>query len=218
MKKRILILTQSFKHSARCVVGFDIDNNEFIRLVTLDEDIHFSLSAKHLIYSNNEKVKLLDIVEVDFIGKQYNLHQPENWIIDETKMFKKLDIPQNEKTNIFKQMRNFISNDECIYLNTNEFLTKEIYEKINKSIALYKIENVKFNIYQSSYSLNPKVKVSFEYNNQQYNNFSFTSDYSDFKDCKKALAIVTLPDGSDEFCIKNDRYYKFVAQIFKLPD
>lgn len=218
MKKRILILTQSFKHSARCVVGFDIDNNEFIRLVTSDEKIHFSLHAKHLIYSNNKKVQLLDIVEVDFIGKQYNPRQPENWIIDETKTFKKLDIPKDEKINIFKQMINYISDDECIYLNTNEFLTKEIYEKNNKSIALYKIENVKFNIYQSSYSLNPKVKISFEYNNQQYDNFSFTSDYSDFKDCKKALAVITLPDGSDEYCKKSEKYYKFVAQIYKLKD
>ena len=218
MKKRIIILTQSFKHSARCVVGFDIDSNEFIRLVTSDENIHFSISAKHLIYNNNERVQLLDIVEVDFIGKQYNLNQPENWIIDETKKFKKLDITEDEQINIFKQIKNYISGDEYIYLNTNEYLTKELYEKINKSIALYKIENVKFNIYQSQYSPNPKVKLSFEYNNNQYNNFSFTSDISDFKDCNKALAIVTLPDGSDEFCIKNDKYYKFIAQIYKLQD
>ncbi len=216
MKKRILILTKSFKHNARCVVGFDIDNFELIRLVTSDKSIHFSLTTNHLKYNNNKTVNLLDIAEINFIGKQYNINQPENWIIDETKKFVKLDIEQNERINIFRQLKEFISNEDYIYLNTNEYLTKELYNKINKSISLHIIENIKFHIYQSAFSPNPRVKISFEYNGQQYDNFSFTSDDSDFKDCKKAIAIITLPDGNDEFCIKKEQYYKFVAQIYKL--
>ena len=217
MKKKILILTKSNKHNAKCVVGIDIETKELIRLVTNNQTIHYSVEDSFLTYGNGNSVNLFHIVEVSFIGKQNNIHQPENWIIDEKIKLKKVELSENEKLNIIKNcIESCISQEEFIYIDTKEFLTKDDFEKVNSSIALFYIQNVRFNIYQPPFSPKPKTKVSFEYNNKNYDNFSFTSDISTFKDCKNALAVITLPDGEDKFCIEQNKYYKFVAQIYNI--
>lgn len=214
MKKKILILTKSKKHNAKCVVGVDIETKELIRLITNDKNIHYSLSDEHLLYEDNTPVKLLDIAEVDFIGSKPSAHHPEDWLINPNKKFKYIDKFCLEKYEDCISAN--ITKDDFIYGNSSHFLTENEFNEGKKSIILAKIENIKFNLKQSQYSTKIIAKISFEYNNLLYQNFSFTSDYSDFKDCPCAIAVITLPDGSDNFCKEHNQFYKFVAQIYPI--
>lgn len=214
MKKKILILTKSKKHNAKCVVGVDIETKELIRLITDDKNIHYSLSDEHLLYEDNTPVKLLDIAEVDFISSKPSARHPEDWLINTNKKFKYIDKFCLEKYEDCVSAN--ITKDDFIYGNSSHFLTENEFNKENKSIILAYIENIKFNLKQSQYSTKIIAKISFEYNNLLYQNFSFTSDYSNFKDCPCAIAVITLPDGSDNFCKEHNQFYKFVAQIYPI--
>ena len=217
MKKKVLILTKSQKHTAKCVVGIDIETNQLIRLITNKKDIYYSLSDEHLIYDNNTKVKLLDVAEIDFIGHRPTVHHPENWLINTNTKFNYIDNFKSNPELYAKCIKNNISKDKFIYINNNSYLTKDEFNQINKSIIICVVENINFFVVQYS-AQKSKTKISFEFNDEYYNYLSYTSNYSDFKTHKKAIAVITLPDGNDKYCLENNRYYKFVAQIFPIPE
>lgn len=211
MKKQIIILTKSRKHTAKCVVGIDVINNELIRLVTEDESIHYSLTDEHLTYEDNSVVEIFDLVEVEFIKAKPNVHQPENWLIDTDKKFKKLEPNTYNREKFLSMIKQNLTNDEYIYCNTASFLTKNEFDTVKKSIILAVVEDVEF-----TFSYSNSIKVSFNYNNKYYDKLSFTKEYYQDKNCQKALAIITLPDGEDNFCKENEKYYKFVANLIPI--
>ena len=213
MKKQIIILTKSRKHTAKCVVGIDVINNELIRLVTEDESIHYSLTDEHLTYEDNSVVEIFDLVEVEFIKAKPNVHQPENWLIDTNKKFKRLASNIYNREIILSAIKQNLTNDEYIYYNTASYLTKNEFDTIKKSIILAIVEDVEF-----TFPYFNSIKVSFNYNNKYYDKLSFTNDdrYYQYESYKKALAIITLPDGEDKFCKENGKYYKFVANLFPI--
>ena len=206
-------MTKSKKHTAKCVVGIDVSNNELIRLVTENENIHYSLTDEHLTYEDNSSVEIFDLAEVEFINAKPNIHQPENWLIDTNKKFKRLASNIYNREIILSAIKQNLTNDEYIYYNTASYLTKNEFDTIKKSIILAIVEDVEF-----TFPYFNSIKVSFNYNNKYYDKLSFTNDdrYYQYESYKKALAIITLPDGEDKFCKENGKYYKFVANLFPI--
>ena len=68
---------------------------------------------------------------------------------------------------------------------------------------------------------------SFKFNNRQYNYIKITDgvickilDENPGVNCvcKKAYALFSLPAVHDEYCIKNDKFYKYLSAIFMMNE
>ncbi len=89
MIREVVILTMSSKNHGYCVAGIDLQNGEWIRLVSDDADTHGALSKEDVRYSDGGCCKPLDVVRVAIDQYTPIEHQPENALIDSTKYLKK---------------------------------------------------------------------------------------------------------------------------------
>ncbi|CCF85218.1 DUF488 domain-containing protein [Nitrolancea hollandica] len=87
IRKRIVILANSFKHQGRCIAGRivsvrpngSLDVGDWVRPVS--ELGTGQLSEDHYRLQNGGLAKILDIVDVPCLKKQNDPVQPENWIV-----------------------------------------------------------------------------------------------------------------------------------------
>ncbi|MBE7709262.1 MAG: hypothetical protein E7Z93_02310 [Cyanobacteria bacterium SIG32] len=205
MKRKIAILTKSSRHGQYCVVGYDIDSCELIRLVSNDVESQGSITQDQLKYFNGETASILDVVEVKFKANIVSDTHPEDILIDENVKWKYL-----EKFNFKNLPKSLYCTDEFIYADTNPEISLSIAKQIGKSILIVSVENLC--VYQNEYG---KTKADFVFNNNKYIQFSVTDpDYYGIgvQKYKTAILIISLPD--DEWSYKNDRFFKFVAKIY----
>lgn len=73
----ILCLANSRKHGGKCIAGLRTDGKGWIRPVKQDEP----LSRRDCILEDGSEVEVLDVIKIDLIGPQPEIHQPENWLI-----------------------------------------------------------------------------------------------------------------------------------------
>lgn len=205
MELNVLILTMSSKYKKYCVVGIDIDNGKWVRLVSNDEKSHGALSKKNILYRNNTICKPLDIVTVSIIKDKPLKYQPENVLIDCDSPWNKIrSIDIHELIKFHEpEKHDFIFGDTCPYI-------KEwVIQRVGSSVVLVEVYNL--NIY---HTLDRKTKAKFTYNGKAYNNISVTDpEYYDSEPYKieKAFLVVSLPDSP-----YNGNYYKFIAKIFPI--
>lgn len=205
MELNVLILTMSSKYKKYCVVGIDIDNGKWVRLVSNDEKSHGALSKKNISYRNNTICKPLDIVTVSIIKDKPLKYQPENVLIDCDSSWNKIrSIDIHELIKFHEpEKHDFIFGDTCPYI-------KEwVIQHVGSSVVLVEVYNL--NIY---HTLDRKTKAKFTYNGNVYNNISVTDpEYYDSEPykIKKAFLVVSLPDSP-----YNGNYYKFIAKIFPI--
>ncbi len=216
MEKDILLLTKSHRYGGLCVVGFDIADKKFIRLLSSDDNIQNSLSIKHLYYENGETAQIKDIVRVDLKGKKQDKIHKEDWYINESKKFKFI-----RKGNLQEIINGSNFEEEYIFGNTDYFVDRENIENITKSIQFVIAKNITLYCNDSK-----RVKAYFYNNNNYYKNFAVTDpEYTDFESQTKyefpvkyeyALLIISLPTENDKWSKEHNQYYKFVAKIFPL--
>lgn len=73
----MIILTKSSKFSAKCVAGINVENGEWVRLVSDDVEKHGAI-PDYKLQTDTREVCILDVVEVPIIGRCGDLLQPEN--------------------------------------------------------------------------------------------------------------------------------------------
>lgn len=215
MKRQIVLLTKSAKDKGYCVAGIDCETKKWVRLVTSENGNTGALSKADISYfSNGQEWQFvpLDMVEVDTSDYFTKNSQTENCLL---------------KGKISKPLRRYSINDficfysaqspAYIYCNTREYLIKEEVRNIRYSLLFVKVQNLLIE------SNGNKIKARFYYNNNFYNNFSVTDKkvYSEILDTQEdkfyeeSYIVVSLPalPWSDT---GEDRYYKFIAQIFEI--
>ena len=236
----LVILAKSYKLGGRCIAGRlctytdekKVNIGKWVRPVANDGTGCGSLTKEMYSYEGGGgEVKILDIVEIPIVEACPVAGQPENYIIDESRSWKKIG-------HLTPTCINNIAEDiDTIWLDANT-ISSEVtpsYDQsglVSQSLCLIKPENLvvklafEYNSYENQYKR--KITASFDYKNVRYENLSITcpatrkiltNQYPSEGEPSKDL---TLNKGDDYIlCISlgprfgnNSNHYKFVATIF----
>lgn len=158
MKKHICILTKSLKDREYCVAGIDVTNGGWIRLVSSKDGGAF---PKEML--DDDKINVLDIVEVDLIDKAPYKIQRENWLVNLDKEIKKVyKISISEVKKIHKP-----ENPDKIFYNASSSLTQDEIKQVDHSLEMINVKRLEFDVYDKG-DQRPHFRVNFEYNNNKY--------------------------------------------------
>ena len=214
MKKRICILTKSYKHGGYCVAGIDIETKEWIRLVN-SENPNTDEIRKEQMVLNGKVIECLDVLEYDFIGNIPNSCQTENWLLNNSispKFIKSISL--EELADIIQLEKE----EDSIYNNANLLNKNEILE-VKRSLYIFHVQNLKIEATSREYcgEIRFRYKCVFDYNGNKYTNISLTDPvYRDVSqdglNLADALIIASLP------CVSysDGSFYKFVAKIIPI--
>lgn len=209
MEREVVILTRSSKFGRYCVAGVDLITGDWVRLVSNDAPTHGALSICDITYADGSICNPLDVVLVDVVCATPLSHQPENYLIDSSKCWKKIgeytfsDVLTVHPAEVWPDL----------FGNQGSFVDAKEIDDIGFSLTLVEVSSL--TIYKMINRNNqPKTKASFIYNGKQYNNMSVTDpDYYSVQDGMRfahAYLVISLPDTP----IPENRYYKFVAKIY----
>lgn len=209
MKIEVAILAKSSKNGGYCVAGIDMNTGEWARFVSNNEKTHGALSNYDISYAGGRICKPLDVVSVDIVEAVPLAHQPENYLIDSDKYWRKngectlsdiLDVHPAE-------VRPYL------YGNLSPYVDGKEIDDIGYSLTLIEVSSL---ILTQTTNIcgKPKTKASFFYNGKRYSNMSVTDPHfysvPDGTRLADAYLVVSLPDTP----FPEDCYYKFVAQIY----
>lgn len=213
MKKQIVILTKSSKRGRWCVAGIDARSGEWVRLTTSDWRSHGALSDAHMICEDGTACGILDCVEVEILRAAPVPHQPENFLIDETRRFRKLG------SWTFRQVLQVHPAEKVdfVYHNAEKALNEAQMREIDRSLLLISTRWLRINHYSDAPG-KVKTKAIFVLNEADwYRNISVTDpEYYGVPNGTKvspAYLVVSIPDAP----FRDGLYYKFIAKIFSKP-
>jgi hypothetical protein len=206
MYKDLIIMTKSDKHGGFCVVGIDINDGSFIRLMSNNKETFGALTPENMLYEDNSEAKILDVARVEILKPYPTKLQPENVLIDEITRWQKLGTVKQEET--YQYLNQDASN---IFLNVDNYLSRKEVIQNKSSILFVQITNAQ--IYSN---FKNKTKMSFTFKGSKYTDMSVTDpDYYDKdKTYPKLNVVFSLPD--DKWSSVNNKYYKFAAKIFEV--
>lgn len=205
MKLEVVILTKSSKNGGYCVAGVNLKNGNWIRLVSDDACTHRALSCDAIKYPNGSICKPLDVVEIPIIKSMPLKYQPENFLIDTQKNWKKI---------------NTLSLEDILKIHPPEYhnvllgnrynrITEEEIKNVGRSLILVKVTDLTI-----EHPREKSTKATFTYNNTQYSNMSVTDpnyyDISNHWHTDNAILVMSLPESP----YLDSCYYKFIAKIF----
>lgn len=157
MKKTIICLALSYKNGAYCIAGIDEQGN-WIRPVNKGGK---ELQKSDIEDKNGNLPKLLEIWEVEFLEKEPLYYQPENWVIDNSYHWEKVQSISPEN------LKYYCSSDRYIFRNAKAQIPSYELKKhpIEKSLMLIQVKS--FMVYKK-YRKKPQIRAVFKYQNQVY--------------------------------------------------
>lgn len=206
---KFAVLTKSKKWHGLCVSGINIDNGQFVRLVSDDQENHGTIYEWDFKYSNGRSIECLDIVKAAVLGHDGAQLQPENLLVDKTKTIEFVDHATIEEV---------ISMHHCdivdkIFANDAEYIDHEDWEKSNfgRSLLLLQVSNLK--VFINSYG---KTKANFIYEGEEYKNYSVTDfKYMDKElNINRAYLVVSVGVGFTHMITNKNVHYKLIAAIY----
>ena len=211
MNAELVILTKSSKHKGYCVAGIDMKSGQWIRLTSDDESTHGALFPSDMRYESGGACQPLDVVKVKIISRSPLEYQPENVLIAKGHTWEKMGtLSINEVLRIHPSERH-----NYIFGNQGPYVTASEIGDIGYSLTLVTVKSLHISK-TTNLSGAPRTKTSFLYDTRWYNNMSVTDPayYSapDGTRIKEAALVISLPDAP----FNEDKYYKFVAQIYQL--
>lgn len=218
MKRDIVILAISDKNENYCVAGIDVHTNAWVRPYSHNSTIAGAVLLRHTTYRDGSKVKLLDVVRIDFQQNCQNIAQPENVYYNHLAKWEKIGHWP------LKDVIHMHGYDKREY----------VFGNINKSLTAQEIAN---SAYKESLLIlpvyNPAVVVSnsfgrkrlqfyFLYNGHVYKYFGLSDprvkDY--YANCpeghyplpERAIVVFSLTDAY----FRDGKHYKMAATVFPL--
>ena len=211
MTVEIAVLTKSSKHGGYCVAGINPRTGQWIRLVSGDERTHGALQIRDMQYGNGADCQPLDVARVPAIAESPLAYQPENVLADRRYCWEWTGIISiNDILKIHPPERH-----PFLFGNQKPYITAAEIGRAGHSLVLVKVKSLYI-----SHTTNPqgkrKTKAGFQYQSDWYHNMSVTDPaYYEVPDGTKieaAALVISLPDVP----FQEDRYYKFIAQIYPL--
>ncbi|MCF2643499.1 hypothetical protein I6E50_13975 [Roseburia hominis] len=204
---RIIIMTESSKFSKKCVAGINIDNGEWVRLVSSDKETHGAISDEDLRCFDGRKCNVLDVVNVPIIRTCGNEIQPENILMDTSKY-----ITIEGKATLSDVLKIHSAEiRDSILGNKYSYITESKVRSVGYSLILVQVEDlVIFQVETSEGKI--KTRTTFRYRGNEYQMLSVTDPnfYSIPNGTTYKNAFLVISIGTPY----NNRYYKFVAKIF----
>lgn len=219
MLKKIILLTKSRKHGGYCTSGIDIENGNWIRIVSdgigCQKD---EIPYDQLTYANGEEADILDVLEVQCIQYKPNYYQPENYVNNKNIKWKKIgqaDFDEVIRIHPFE-------NKDYIYFDTNHSVAdsyvRELEDEDKYSLILIEVINPVI-IVRTWEQGDKSVTLNFEYNGEKYKYFRMTDgfdlkykDYSDgsYTILGRLALIISLGE------VYDSKHYKLIAKVIKL--
>lgn len=233
--KRIIVLANSIKKSARCVAGVDVGTGTkltpagWIRPVSGESE--GELERRHMITSDGVALTPLDIVEVPLTGYAKDPIHPEDWIVDASRkwtrsgMFDPKLLGSLEEKPKDLWLESSANTDRV----TRQFL---LSQSMHQSLYLIRPANLQIRL---TYEHNPfknynqrKTRASFRYRGQKYmmnlTDPMFTSKHCTTYPALDAAPIIVQPPYGDKclLCVSltpefQGYHYKIVATVLELP-
>ena len=212
MKKRIIILTKSIKHTGYCVAGIDCDTGEWIRLVSSDMETEGAVPKYFLYYSDGSMLDIYDIIECELKQPCPTNVQPENWLYDENVSWKKIGKSSLEHVlGIHGYDR-----PEYVFYDSQVSLPENWKFKGGGSICILNIE--KACIWVKTFDGKQTVSLNFTYNGYFYKYMRISQTdikdyYSNKSDGEYPIYANAIVFSLTDRYYYNGKYYKVVAQI-----
>lgn len=233
--KRIVILANSIKKSARCIAGVELGIGKafvsvgWVRPVSGESE--GELEPRHMMTSDGVPLAPLDIVDVPLMRHLSDPIHPEDWIVDTTRKWGRAGtLPPKtlgslEEKPIDLRLEPSGSTDRV----TGAFLSTR---PKHQSLYLIHPTNLRFEL---SYEHNPfknynqkKTRTKFVYRGQEYvmnlTDPAFTSKHCTVYPALEASPTVIRPPYGDKclLCVSltpefNGFHYKVVATVLELP-
>lgn len=207
-KAKMILMTKSYKHKKYCVAGFNIENGQWIRLVSSKDQNN---AIDMFVLDKFPKKDCLDIIGVNLIENVPLFNQKENYLIDETE-----EITRLGRVNL-KDILNEVYLNKCHYIfgGTSRFITEDEAEDIGYSLVFVQVQNLVIHCFFDDNLQRWKNKCSFEYKGNYYYDISLTDPeyrHEKYNDVlfREAAIVVSLP--SEPFY--DGKFYKFVAKVF----
>lgn len=181
----MVVLAKSYKSGGRCIAGrlveFTGDNavkiGRWVRPVANDDTGHGALTDQMYLYEDGTETRVLDIVEIPVIRHFPIAGQPENYVIDDSKKWKKISSLHAECIPRIVENIADVWNDH----DAESHIVTANYDQeglISQSLCLIKPSNLlitlsnEFNDYEHCYK--KKIVASFNYSGVNYENISVT--------------------------------------------
>lgn len=184
-KLLMVILAKSYKSGGRCIAGKLVEYmpenkvrvGTWARPVSDDGTGHGSLETDMFTYEDGSEAKILDIVEIPIIGHNPIPGQPENYVIDESKNWKRRGSLRATSIRNIVDTTNDLWLEDDVPTNTvsaqydaNGMITQSLY-LIKPTNILITLSN-NFDDYNKTYK--PRISAQFDYNSNRYANISVT--------------------------------------------
>lgn len=212
MEKEIIVLAKSSKHGEFCIAGIDTSTGEWVRPVSNNPLYEGSVPHDDIRYADGTELQVLDKVKIKFLSHSPSRSQPENYLYDSRCPWEKTDISTIQEV---IDSRGYDDND-IIFYNLNHIVTEDEIIEGQPSLLLVRVNRPY--IFIKTFE-RKKIKLNFEYNNDNYKYFSISDPvvnrehlYNHDGKYNKGeyLDVVFSLTGKHI----DGKYYKMVAQIF----
>jgi hypothetical protein len=233
--KRIIVLANSIKKSARCVAGIDVGTGKalvpagWIRPVSGESE--GELEPRHMPINDGAPLAPLDIVDVPLTQYAKDTMHPEDWIIDAGTKWTRVGKMDANGLGSLEEQPNDLWLESTAHTDrvTGSFLSRR-----SKHQSIYLIRPTDFRI-ELSYEHNPfknknqkKSKAKFTYRHQAYQmsltDPAFTNKHCTTYPALGAQATIVRPPYRDKclVCVSltpvfNGFHYKVVATVLEQP-
>lgn len=202
---KIVILAKSYKNGGFCVGGIDMNTNQWVRIVSDDEESHGAVFPGSMKFRDGSYCQPLDVVRVPVLRELPGMYQPENVLMDSSRRWVKLREMSIQEVLAFHEPEIY----RYLLGNTFSSISIDYIDRAGRSLILVKVQD--FVITDAE-----RHKASFVYNTVLYENMSVTDpDYYSVENGMRianAALIMSLPDVP-----YNERnFYKFIAKIYPL--
>lgn len=171
-KKKILCLADSFRPGGSCVAGIEIlDTGEFgswIRPVS--QRPSKAINDLEKTCTDGSRISLLDVVEIDFSHHTPVQHQTENWQINGTVRWEKIE--QVEIASLTPAIRSsnrpLWTPARSSYSGHNDLIAATDISDFSSSLALIKPARARVDVSRNDFNNKVEVWISFSWANVQH--------------------------------------------------
>lgn len=204
---RMVVLTKSSKYGQNCVAGIELNNGNWVRLVTEDENSHGAVSDKNLTCEDGSIVNLFDVINAPIIRRDGNFIQPENVLLDVNTYITivgSMTLGQVLNIHPLETRTNILGNEYA-------YITATRVGQVGYSLTMVGVSDLLITKEENALG-KPKTKAKFCYQGTTYENMSVTDHrfYNVPNLSRYGNAIIIVSIGTPY----NDRYYKFVSAIY----
>lgn len=221
----LLVLASSMKRRERCVAGWDLENDRWVRPVSSRED--GALELRHCAVDGRWP-DLFDVVRVELAEHQPTSYQPENWLIADRPWHLR---EQADSGELVDDLRDVVDHDNWLLEDTDRRVSGAALRAKPASSSLvlveptalsWRIETAPWGAQQhkADFSVDGTSGYDFAVTDipilgrlEQLNNGHYPRDAVGVEDDSDVFLTISLAEPYS----KNDQCYKLAAAIVEVP-